>query len=363
MKLNKLAGLARFTAIGVGSLLVGPLGCGSQAGTGYEGESLLTISGKVKLADSDAPANLVPALAYVDLSGRPWKLHVVDTAVQGEFPAHFTLDVFDPPPSELTTDNPTPGVGRVAIARLTAVSPGHATTLEIPNEGSFTTCETGTGEVACTEEVIRCAPDGSVHEAPGSTDGACWHAKFSCPHATHIAAVGPEGISNMSLGDCTSDGDPWGNPAYGKALWQNFAGLSQNYLIAYVAHPSAGIDYMLHSSSPLAVGFHLVKVATLSDADVTASQDCESSAYDAAYATYDDAHGTSFTNDGQDPQPGADALNEIRQTALVNEVKASCRYSSLGGFTYDVVPSDDAHPVSIELGATTASNAWWMNPL
>lgn len=86
------------------------LGCSSQADTGYRGEPLATLSGSVVTGTSLAPSSSVsaaiawaqPKLLFGGASGQT----LTDvgyvgesTPVAGTFPASFTLDVFEPPPT------------------------------------------------------------------------------------------------------------------------------------------------------------------------------------------------------------------------------------------------------------------------
>jgi hypothetical protein len=77
--------------------LVACAGCEAQVGEGYRGEAILTLQGSVELGDG-AAADLVPVLAFRTEAGYV----LVDTHVEGEFPAHFRLSVFDPPPLAAT---------------------------------------------------------------------------------------------------------------------------------------------------------------------------------------------------------------------------------------------------------------------
>ena len=81
-------------------------GCSSQASTDYQGEPLATISGAVQTDSAPAPTSPIDAAvvwAQVQFSANQQIVQSVQwvgesTPVAGQFPAQFTLSIFQPPP-------------------------------------------------------------------------------------------------------------------------------------------------------------------------------------------------------------------------------------------------------------------------
>jgi hypothetical protein len=74
-------------------------GCDSQAGSDYPGEPLATLEGTVTVADSTE----VPTSAEATIVWHVWQdgdsANVTESAaIEGEFPAAFTLGIYEPPP-------------------------------------------------------------------------------------------------------------------------------------------------------------------------------------------------------------------------------------------------------------------------
>jgi hypothetical protein len=83
------------------------VGCSSQADTAYRGDPLAVFSGTVVTQSAAPPSTLYAALAWADPTFAPspgsaelQSLNWVGQAapVVGQFPADFTLDVYQPPP-------------------------------------------------------------------------------------------------------------------------------------------------------------------------------------------------------------------------------------------------------------------------
>jgi hypothetical protein len=115
--------------VGVGIVSALAAGCGTQVSSGYLGESLLTLSGSVVVANAEAPSELVPVLAYE--RPRPGALPnaylLQDVEHAGQFPSRFRLAAFEPPPEEAVFDVETASGARLRYAwgRLGAVAPDH----------------------------------------------------------------------------------------------------------------------------------------------------------------------------------------------------------------------------------------------
>jgi hypothetical protein len=106
-------------------------GCDPQATDAYDGESLLTVRGRVELTlQRDDEAQLKPALAFQTESDAKFRL--IDVSTRGAFPAELTMDVLEPPPEdaifemEYLTEQP-----RVAVGYIAAVTP------DLPREFAY----------------------------------------------------------------------------------------------------------------------------------------------------------------------------------------------------------------------------------
>ena len=79
-------------------LLAGPLACSAQAEPDYRGEPLAVLRGAVITGEQSAPSDIEAALVWItgppDEEGSP----IARVRVRGQFPAQFTIEVFDPPP-------------------------------------------------------------------------------------------------------------------------------------------------------------------------------------------------------------------------------------------------------------------------
>jgi hypothetical protein len=139
-------------------------GCQSQVGEGYLGEPILTLQGSVELGEG-ATSDQVPVLAFPAADGKGYRL--VDARVEGEYPAHFRLSVFDPPPTDVVTD-----ANGTAIGFLTVVPKDHPS--QVPdvvgvsngalNDDGTATFERDacTADNICLHRVLSCM----MHECP-----------------------------------------------------------------------------------------------------------------------------------------------------------------------------------------------------
>ena len=112
------------------ALLVGA-GCDAHTGSDYQGEPLATLNGEVRLErDSPPPSDEIEVFYqnygdYVSAKeetgpGDLMQFAIVESIpVTGDYPASFTLDLFEPPPVEALTDftvDGDPDEGRVGLA-------------------------------------------------------------------------------------------------------------------------------------------------------------------------------------------------------------------------------------------------------
>jgi hypothetical protein len=104
------------------------LGCGTQADTGYRGESLATISGAIRTgAVHDLPPSVDAAIvwAQVEFVENAQLVQSVQwvgasTPVTGQFPAQFTLTVYQPPPASVMIPCPS-SPAHLAVGFVVAV--------------------------------------------------------------------------------------------------------------------------------------------------------------------------------------------------------------------------------------------------
>jgi hypothetical protein len=121
-------------------------GCDSQASTAYRGEPLLTVVGSVEIALESTEGELSPALAF--LNREHAEVEIVDVDAQGEFPAVFTVQVYEPPPlgafAPILSGQGTP---TAALAFITAVTASHPEAIQFADYGETsihaTSCDGG----------------------------------------------------------------------------------------------------------------------------------------------------------------------------------------------------------------------------
>jgi hypothetical protein len=345
----KLSLLSRTFLPGLSLLPAALLGCSAQAGPAYEGEPLLTLRGKVTIDNPEAPDSLVPALAFYGVSTtntQGW-YDVVDVDVQGDFPSNFSLDVLKPPPKDAQW------LSGMAVGYITAVPPDHAQRIESPlkfDELVKSGClplpgaDGGSAASVCTREYMRCEPS-NAPQIVDETTGHCYHDVFTC---------------DADFLHCTPD-HAWGDPTYAKDMWQDFAGLSRNYLVVYTpSFPPANSDatamstayfsWVLNEGRPFDPGYHLVQAEKLSEEEVQSALTCVQKAQDDAAAAYNAAHGTTWTADGRDPQPDDAASSAISLATVKAEIAGGCKHTSVDGFWFHMVPSGTAHPITVDIG-------------
>jgi hypothetical protein len=191
--------------------LVPAVACDSQVGTGYTGESMLSLHGSVTLADPNA-TDLVPVLAFLDSDGTNNLYFLVDTNVQGQFPLGFSMDVTSPPPAthKLTKSDGSPlstFKGEMALGYIAAVPRQHPATLPAFIAGTFPDGQgpTGTGPWTGEENLCPGLKISIVDSCPGIHQSlACKPA--SCPLVTELpvtpafaAALGPVNFLTPSM--------------------------------------------------------------------------------------------------------------------------------------------------------------------
>ena len=271
---------AALCAVGVSLALAA---CDPQASPEFEGLSLLTIRGSVTLADDHTNGELVPALAFAN--PETGEVEIVDVGAQGEFPSDFRIDVFKPP-SQAALRRLTdfgPNEPRLALGYITAVTPDHP--------DSFFYATTGSSEVrpsGCDGCVLECDP------VRGCATKEEWCSDEEGTHCYSETTICPEPDSAPE--DCRIE--KAGDPTLKEPAWRFFAGLSQNYAIAYLAEPAAegsGTAATLGAKGSLKAGYHLLGVLESSEELLAESQACGSRADLLAVDHYNEAHDTQYT--------------------------------------------------------------------
>jgi hypothetical protein len=268
-------------------LSIAVVGCDSQFSPHYQGESLLTVTGSVEITHSYTDGRLIPALAF---SNQEYgQVDIVEVTVQGEFPSDFRIDVYQPPPPDTFFEaSHQKGEPRAAVGYITAVSSDHPETIRYAtnqfvqasmgclNEDCTKTCETEGVEckVLTTE---WCRDDGVT----------CYREIMFCPT---LEAWTP---------GCRVEGT--GDPAVKTEPWRDFAGFSQNYLVAYFEKAApAGSWTAAYFGSPsgLPAGYSLFAMHAKTDDEQQADAECVQRAEVLAAEKYNADHGTSFSRFG-----------------------------------------------------------------
>jgi len=312
------------------------LGCDSRAGEEYQGEPLMTISGSVVVNNDLAPAELVPALAFYAASGTKTDLWIHDVSVTGEFPASFTLDVFEPPPAEALFA-PEDGVGpKVALGFIAAVSPDHPETVEIPSGGGSASCSPITeGQPELGEICIE------THEY-------CIDDQRQCYVETTQCDVRYEGETRIQ--DCRVI-EASGDPELGRSLWKHFAGVSTRYMVVYLDGPAEPVGPLARAFPgrySLGAGYHLLEMRPFSPAELDANRACREQANADALALYNQEHGTAYADRLDIPEEIWDQVNEeIETTEDELENERGCKS---GSSAMTLIPPAAAHDLTIAIG-------------
>lgn len=253
----------------LGSLAMG--GCGSLAGTDYKGERLATMHGSVVIENPDAPKDLVPALAFrKDADSKTGSgIEIVDVKVTGEFPAGFTIDVFEPPPQDAILPIDGPDEPWIAIAYITAVKRDHPRFMayNLGSSSDGTDCSAGT---SCTREITTCRDT-------DETD--CFAAYYTCDSKGE---------------DCRLDSTE-GNP--GISPFRDFAGFSKNYFLMYFRDDvpaGARISKEGNGGRAISAGYHLIKVTPETPTNRDEVKACKDAVLRDAWAEYNRQHGTAY---------------------------------------------------------------------
>lgn len=310
-------------------------GCDAQTGDAYRGEPLLTMTGSVELAlEVENEGELMPALAFRGLND---DMYVVEADVTGQFPAEFTLNVYEPPPEAAIYSLPDyhDARPRVAIGYITAI------TDDTPAMFRYSSSQTGgnrcwldeaTGLQSCERTQTWCTDDESV----------CYSEITTCPD-----------VENQP-DECTTRSE--GDPELRKEREDGFAGLSENYMVLWLEEPAAPKSWIAYIAGRrdegLAQGYHLLARAEQPDTDAHSICEDEASALAAQW-----------TNER------FDTSHDAEQLSMLCEEVEGCEhaeiYAAFRGFEHDAVaeldcPTDDvvitrvddpaSHPISVRIG-------------
>jgi hypothetical protein len=261
--------------------LMASVACGSVAGTDHKGNSLLQISGSVRIDNEDAPADLVPALAFETKDG----FLIQDVEVRGEFPAKFTLNVYEPPPPEtIMRDSQRPAL---AGGYLTAVPPDHERIIPLPYFYPGDPID----QIAC---------DGTPAEVVDewcTIDRKCYQERKVCTCPV------PADKWNPGPATCGEVLETSGDPAI-KNPWSKFGGVSQNFFILYV--PEASLEALNEEpffsqeytgGKGFKLGYNLIHARHTTPEEKQAAAECEPAIRAQAWAEYNAAHGTDYSQD------------------------------------------------------------------
>jgi hypothetical protein len=258
------------------------MGCDAQAGEPYRGEPLLTMSGSVELAlEVEDQEALIPTLAF---RGDDDTVHLVDADVEGEFPAEFTLNVYEPPPdaSVYALDEEYGPGPRIGLGYIGAVTPDTPRTFNLSdNQGGSSGCwhDESTGMQVCETTQVWCTRDGS----------SCYTEITLCPDHENAP----------SQCTVTSEGDPSLKLGFG----QRFAGLSENYIVLWLDAPAPPHSYIAYAVGErdrgLAQGYHLFSITDAAESDEREAEAdaCRDEADDLAVQRTNERFGTSYTEE------------------------------------------------------------------
>jgi hypothetical protein len=237
-------------------------GCGQQAGQDYRGEPLLRMRGQATVSALTGGQAIVPALCFfgadspdppawdptklpadlgdgppdspLPLGIEPSTTHVLDVESNGQFPAQFDLDVYQPPPSAALSLGFGEGEPRWASGYVCAVSEPHpATTYPLATGGSTTESETG----SYRKQMILAS----------QTSNRFYVEDYDCPTAYTL------------LADCTKA--VRGDASLQYEGWSEFVlGASLDLEVVYLAEAAPAGGYTawgLGAQDGLAAGYHL----------------------------------------------------------------------------------------------------------
>lgn len=257
-------------------------GCDDQVEPGYYGESLLTVTGRVEIANSRTRGPLSPALGFRD------ELHatitIVDLPVLGTFPSDFRVELYEPPPEE-TLFHPTrqeEGEPLASIGYITAVTSDHPDKLYTGNSIAITAhdCQDeGRPDNLCWRYTQEICVEPNLDNIP------CYVEKHFCPmddpDPNLCSVVEASGDATLKSGD----------------VLRQFAGLSQNYQVVYLATeaaPGSVTAALLEAEAGVPAGYGLYEVSTGIPSEEAERCNEEGEVSQVALRLYNEANGTHY---------------------------------------------------------------------
>lgn len=283
------------------SLLITASACDNQVDADYQGESMLRIQGSVTIPQEFATTELVPVIVFVAVSD--WQRanserygsdhqRILDVGVTGEFPANFTLDVFDPPPAQAILED-FPGEPAYAMGFVSAVSPNHPDAITRAG-GGFVNAE-GVLPLELRTCLFTGACDASCVYSPGACPPTCYQDVASSwppsdPAICHLQVFECQ-YPEANVDNCVFISAS-GNPSV------EIAGYSRNVRILYYPEPvpADSLVSFMHGyrGAPISAGYHLQKLnpSPVPPPDPACNGPVP---WEMAVDSYNAAHGTNLT--------------------------------------------------------------------
>jgi hypothetical protein len=354
------------------------LGCDSQVGPEFEGESQFSLGGELVLGENSR--ELVPALAF--WLPKTNEFAIVDVDVTGSFPANFRLDVLAPPPAGALFDY---RGAKVAPAELVVVPKDHPRTYPFSSHGVSISCaqdkctvqrsactgdncfeqdleckpfdpctlisETGNPNLA-TESSARssdfrqCGSDHCISMTRACVDsGECHEVVKSCPLDREYREF--EDLLPNEVTDCTVTAER-GDKAWAKRLPIDEAVADHD--IIYVSDPVELTDNHPALKLKLERGYNLVRVVDAADDETwVASIRCEQQAEQRARLAFDRKHGTMTASADSLVDLDSAQLDELTELVLA-EAKDCPR-----GLTAEVVANPETANLKLRMGPRSSS--------
>lgn len=357
-------------ALGIG---VATLGCDSQVGPEFEGESQFSLGGELVLGEDSR--DLVPALAF--WLPKTNEFAIVDVEVSGSFPANFRIDVLAPPPAGALLD--VRGV-KAAPARLVVVPKDHPATYPYAMHGQDVQCtpdkcvvrrsactqdncfeqdleckpfdpctlisETGNPNLADTsapntDETSYCGNDHCISITRECIDsGECHEVVKSCPLAPEYENI--EDYLPNEVTDCTVTAQR-GDVAWAKP-WPIDQAVA-DHDIAYVTGPLELTDTSPFARLELEQGYNLVRYVDPADDETWLSSiRCTEEAEHRARVEFDSKHGTMTANSVN--EEGLDEAQYYELAAMMFAEVESCPR----GRSAEVVANPETAGLKLRMG-------------
>jgi hypothetical protein len=267
-------------------------GCSSQASPEYVGNALITLHGSVKVEDPPEGGQLKPALAF--FNGETGTVHIVNVAVDGEFPSDFTLRVTQPPPDAAFFTGPA-GI-RSALGYVTAVTADRPDSFRYATQSTssatcYSTSDDGVAEI-CETQRWWCSGQGEGQQ--------CYGEEQRCVSTDDDVPDEPCEIVETV-----------GDPAL-KETWSKFAGLSEDLVLAYLSEPLSGDhDDAVRLGLPgLDAGYTVLEPQPEYDPDSDEGVDCDKQIQRRAFELYAAANDTGLSYDDLLAQGACGGENE-----------------------------------------------------